>query len=449
VNTTPSERYGRFVNFDPATGSLVRVGSGYDTNKNNIQPRLGFVWDPFKDGKTSVRGAYAILYDQPVTSSITGLAANPPLAFPEIASSGSSAISFHNFQQLAGAVGLAPNAINQAFQNPYVQSWNLNIQREITPSLSIMGGYFGSKGTNLRISRNINQIVNGVRPFPKLSTSSPILPGSNVGNIIEIDSAGKSRYNSLWLSATKRFSHGLQFLASYTFSKSLDYNSLSTQGVVVQDSNNIRADRGLSDFDARHRFVINTIYDLPFKGSRLADGWQLSTIVQVQSGNPVNILAGGVSFTGLANTVRPDVTGAIHIIGSPNQWFTNTVCDPRVTGGCPAGAVFTIPTNPGSTTTFHFGDLGRNVIIGPGFSNTDFSVLKTTKVSEKLRVQFRAEIFDLFNHANFGQPGRIAGINPLMPGQPSTSFGVITNTRFATGDSGSSRQMQFALKILF
>jgi len=449
INASPTERFGRFVNFDPATASLTKVDTGYDTNKNNIQPRLGFVWDPFRDGKTSIRGAYALLYDQPVTNSITGLAGNPPLALPELATSNTSAISFHNFQQLAGASGLAPSVINEGFQNPYIQTWNLNIQREITPSLSLMAGYFGSKGTNLRISRNLNQFVNGVRPFPKLSTSSPILPGSNVGNIAEVDSAGNSSYNSLWLTATKRFSHGLQFLASYTFSKSLDYNSLNSQGVVVQDSNNIRADHGLSDFDARNRFVINTIYNLPFKGRRIADGWQLSTIVQVQSGNPVNILASGVTFFGLANTVRPDLTGPIHIVGSPNQWFTNTVCDPRVLGGCSAGAVFTIPTNSGGTTTFHFGDMGRNMIIGPGFSNTDFSILKTTKLTENLRVQFRAEIFDLFNHANFGQPGRIAGINPAIPSQPSTTFGVITNTRFPTGDSGSSRQMQFALKFLF
>src|SRR5262249_51230492 len=151
---------------------------------------------------------------------------------------------------------------------------------------------------------------------------------------------------------------------------------------------------------------------------------------------------GGVNFTGLANTVRPDVSGSINIIGSPNQWFTNTVCDPRVAGGCPAGAAFIVPvTVSGSTTTFHFGNLGRNVVIGPGFSNTDFSVLKTTKLTESVRVQFRAEMFDVFNHANFGQPGRIAAVN-------STSFGVITNTRFATGDSGSSRQIQFALKFL-
>jgi hypothetical protein len=108
----------------------------------------------------------------------------------------------------------------------------------------------------------------------------------------------------------------------------------------------------------------------------------------------------------------------------------------------------------GTRTVFHFGSLGRNVIIGPRFNNTDFSVIKNTKLSETTRVQFRAEVFDIFNHANFGQPGRVAQLNRVV--QPdgtvtfnTGNFGVITNTRFATGDSGSSRQVQFALKFLF
>src|SRR5262249_612706 len=245
LNTAPTERFDRFVNFDPGSASLIRVEQGYDTNKNNIQPRLGFAWDPFKDGKTSVRGAYAILYDQPVTNSITGLTGNPPLATPLTASKTDSSISFHNFISVAGASGLAPAAINEAFKNPYVQNWNLNIERQITPSLGIMAGYFGSKGTHLRISRNINQSPDGRnRPLPNLSAKSPILPGAKVGNIIEVDSASNSSYNALWVSATKRFSKGLHFLASYTWSKSLDYNSLSSQGVIVQNSNNIRESRG-------------------------------------------------------------------------------------------------------------------------------------------------------------------------------------------------------------
>jgi hypothetical protein len=452
---SPTERFDRFVNF--GDGSLTRVGSGQDKiydNSHNIQPRVGLAWDPFGDGKTSIRAGYSILADQPVTNLITGLSSNPPLATP-LAFTG--AIRLNNAIDIARAAGFAPASVDPEFTNAYVQSWNLNIQREITPSIGVMIGYFGSKGTNLRISRNINQRINGLRPFPALSLSSPVLPGAPLDvNIAQVTSAANSSYNALWLSASKRLSRGLQFNASYTWSKSLDYNSLNSQGVVVQDSFNIRGDRGLSDFDVRHRFVVSAIYEIPLRGNRLVEGWQVSTITQLQSGNPVNILAGNplaiagtslgalniASFTGLA-TLRPDVIGPVEKIGERTQWFSNTVCDPRDPRGCPAGAVFALPVSiVNGAARFHFGNLGRNVIIGPGFANTDFSLLKTTKITETVRAQFRAEVFDIFNRANFGQPGRIAQVG-------STNFGVITNTRFPTGDFGSSRQIQLALKLIF
>jgi hypothetical protein len=454
---TPSERYDRFVVFNQSSASLVRVGAGrdnlYQQNNRNFQPRFGFSWDPFGDGKTSIRGAYAILSDQPVTNLVTGTSANPPLATPLTFN---GAIRFDNALAVARAAGLAPATVDPDFSNAYVQSWNLNVQREITPSVGVMVGYFGSKGTHLRISRNLNQFINGVRRFPTISASSQILPGATVGNITEVTSAGNSSYNALWVSANKRFTRGLQFNASYTLSKSIDYNSLNSQGVVVQNSFDLRNDRGLSDFDARHRFVINWIYELPFKGSRLVEGWQISGITQWQTGNPITILAGNplaiagtniggatiASFTGVS-TIRPDLIGEVRKIGNVNQWFTNTVCDPRDPKGCPAGTVFALPVAlVNGQSVFHFGSLGRNTITGPGFANTDFSLLKTTKLTEDVRVQFRAEIFDLFNHANFGQPGRVAQVG-------SSNFGVITNTRFPTGDSGSSRQVQFALKLIF
>lgn len=445
---SPTERYDRFIVFDVATQSLVRVGSGidqiYHTNDKNIHPRLGIAWDPFGDGKTSVRAAYAILADQPVTNLVTGTSTNPPLATP--LSFIGSAVTTTGFatalNDARAAGGVTPASVNPDFDNAYVQSWNVNVQRELTPTLGVTAGYFGSKGTHLRISRNINQFRNGARPFPNLSASSPILPGSAIGNITEVNSAGNSSYNALWLAAQKRLAGGLQFNASYTWSKSLDYNSLNSQGVVVQDSFNIRGDRGLSDFDARHRFVISWIYELPFRGNRLVEGWQLSGITQAQSGNPINIAANIQAFTGVVNTGRPDLIGDVSVIGRPQQWFSNTVCDPRI--GCAPGTVFALPVAAGNV--FHFGSLGRNVVIGPGFNNTDFSVLKTTKITETVRVQFRAEAFDLLNHPNFGQPGRIAVAT--QPGQ-SSNFGVITNTRFPPGDSGSSRQLQFALKLIF
>ena len=257
----------------------------------------------------------------------------------------------------------------------------------MTRDLAVMIGYFGSKGTHLILRRNINQPVNGVRPFAALSASSPILPGTPLGNITEVGSSGNSSYNALWVAANQRLARGLQFNASYTWSKSIDYNSFSSQGVVVQNSYNLRGDRGLSDFDARHRFVLSGIYELPFKGNQLVEGWQLAAIVQAQSGNPVNIVTSNSTVNGVANTLRPDLTGPIRIIGDVDRWFDTSAFTPVA----------------------RFGSLGRNVVIGPGFNNTDFSVIKNTRLGEKMRLQFRAEFFDLFNHANFGQPGNVVG----------------------------------------
>ena len=423
-NMTPTERFNRFVVFDPATRSLVRVGSGiddaYHENNKNFQPRVGIAWDPFKDGKTSIRAAYAILTDQPVTNVVTGLASNPPFAEPRaLTTQLPNLITFQNADDVARAAGLSPNTVAHDFDNPYVQSWNLNIQREIGRDLGVTIGYFGSKGTHLRIARNINQRVNGVLPFASLPSTDPFRPNVPLVNIIQIEGTGNSSYNGLWLTATKRFSRGFQFNASYTFSKSIDYNSLNSQGVVIQDNYNVRGSRGLSDFDARHRFVFSGIYELPFHGNQLVEGWQLSSIVQSQTGNPVNIVVNNSVLTGVNNTVRPDVTGPVEILGTVNRWFDISP--------------FVVPVN-------RFGSLGRNVVIGPGFNNTDISVIKRTKLTETQLIEFRWEVFDVFNHANFGQPGRVVG---------TANFGQISSTRFATGDSGSSRQMQFALKYKF
>jgi hypothetical protein len=233
-----------------------------------------------------------------------------------------------------------------------------------------------------------------------------------------MESTVNSSYNALWLSATKRFTRGFQMNTSYTWSKSLDYNSLSTQGVVVQNSYDLRGDRGPSDYDARHRLVLSTIYELPFRGRRLAKGWELAAILQAQSGNPLNIVTSNSTVTGIANTVRPSTTGPIAVLHGIDRWFDTTMIAP-VAG---------------------FGNLGRNVVIGPGFYNIDFSILKNTRLSDRISAQFRAELFDLLNHPNFGQPGNVVG-TPI--------FGHITSTRFPTGESGSSRQVQLGVKLVF
>src|SRR5262245_37000882 len=290
-NMTPTERYDRFIVFDPQSASLARVGARfggiYHQNNKNLQPRLGFAWDPSRHGKTVARGAYAVLVDQPMTNVVTGASMNPPLALP-LTFTGT--IRFDNAITLDRPAGLAPQSLDHGFNNAYMQSWNLNVQRELAPELAVIVGYFGSKGTRLMLRRNLNQPINGTRPFAALSPSSPILPGTPLGNITQAQSSGNSSYNALWVTATKRFAHGLQFNASYTWSKSLDYNSFNTQGVVVQNSYDLRGDRGLSDFDARRRIVVSAIYELPFRGGRFVEGWELAAIVQAQSGNPFNIV---------------------------------------------------------------------------------------------------------------------------------------------------------------
>ncbi len=418
-NMTPTERYDRFIVFDSSTASLIRVGTDlneiYQQNNKNIQPRVGFAWDPFGDGKTSVRAAYALQTDQPMTSIVIGTTTNPPLAIPLTFT---GAIRLDNAIDVAGPAGLAPQSIAHDFDNAYLQSWNFNVQREVLQNLALSAGYFGSKGTHLISRRNLNQPINGIRPFPRLSASSPILPGTTLGNITQVESAGNSSYNALWITGVQRLTNDLQFNAFYTWSKSLDYNSFSTGGIVGQDSYNLKGDRGLSDFDARHRFVFSGIYDLPLRGSRLLEGWQLAVIIQSQSGSPVNIVTSNSTVNGIPNTLRPDVTGPIVTTGRVESWFDTSVF----------------------TAVPRFGNLGRNVVIGPGFNNIDFSVIKNTRVSEEIRMQFRAEFFDLFNHANFGPPGTVVG---------TPAFGQITSTRFPTGESGSSRQIQFAVKITF
>jgi hypothetical protein len=176
-------------------------------------------------------------------------------------------------------------------------------------------------------------------------------------------------------------------------------------------------------------------------------------VEQAQTGNPLNIVTGISTITGTNNLVRPDLVGSLPAITptanvdpvtgavTSYQWFaSNTVCDPRVAGQCTSSTPLALPYSASGVA--HFGNLPRNAIYGPGFGDTDFSLIKNVTLQGSTRVQLRLEVFNLFNQANLGQPGRIAAFG-------STSFGVISSTRFPTGDSGSARQVQFAAKFLF
>src|SRR6185295_3404377 len=248
--------------------------------------------------------------------------------------------------------------------------------------------------------------------------SSPIRPGAALGNITQVESSGFSSYHGAFVSATKRLSRGLQFDTSYTLSRSLDTNSLNSNGFAVQNGYDIAGQYGPSDFDARHRFVFSATYLLPFTGHALTRGWQMATVVQAQSGNPVNIVTSNASLNGLPNTVRPDLVGPIRIIGSVEQWF-----DPSA-----------------FAAVNRFGNLGRNSLVGPGFRNTDLSLMKNERLGTRASLQFRVDVFDLFNTPNFGQPGNVVG---------SPAFGKISQTRLPTGEAGSSRQLQLVARLSF
>src|SRR5205814_9062510 len=139
-------------------------------------------------------------------------------------------------------------------------------------------GYFGFRWAHLMLGRSINQRVGGVRPLPAVFRSSAILPGTTLCNVAQVEVTGNSSYNALWVSAVRPVARGLQVNASYTWSKSLDYNSLSSQGIVVQNSYDLRGDRGPSSFDTRQRIVVRGIYDLPFGGNGFLNGWQMAAI---------------------------------------------------------------------------------------------------------------------------------------------------------------------------
>jgi len=461
---SPTEADNKLVGFDPATVSLLQInGAGGFTqvtkNGSDFQPRVGLIWNPKGDGKTVVRSAYAIMVNQSNTGYFTGETGNPPIVSPfsgQASGTAASNLKLDTAVSQAGSAALAPSYTDPNFLPGRMQTWNVNVEREIG-AVGLMVGYFGSHGDRQRIPINPNQFTTpgGTgRPFTRLSATSPILPGTALGNITESTSLGWSNYKGLWVTANRRLAKGLQLSGSYTLSKSTDTNSYD--GTLTAQNNLDLADSiGASDFDVRHRVSVNMSYDLPFHGNRLKDGWQLVVVEQAQTGNPFNIVTNISTITGTA-TVRPDLIGSLPaIVPTPNldkngfpvsyQWFdSSTVCDPRIAAGaagaCTSSSIFALPYNAAGVA--HFGNLGRNVLYGPGFGNTDFSVIKNVTLQGSARVQLRVEVFNLFNQANLGQPGRTATVG-------STSFGVISNTRFPTGDSGSARQIQFAAKVLF
>jgi len=420
-NGVPNEVHNRLGIFDFTQNKIIPVGTDgverpYNRQFTNFGPRIGFAYDPFGRGKTSIRAGVGLYYDQPVTNLVSALSSNPPF---------SSAVNFTSGITLAtpfaqpgcGPAAVAAQSVDPAFQNGRVLSYNFNVQQELAGTV-FQVTYVGSQGRHLRINGDYNQGIGGIRPL------APAFSSINMNQ-----SVSNSNYNGLWISANRRFSKGLTFSTSYTHAKSIDNNSVGSSNPEAQDFRNLKAERSVSDFHALQRFVLSGVYQLPFHATgsfigRVVEGWSVSPIVNLQSGNffspIVPLLADGSGS--LLQFDRPDVVpGQTLKIDNPQpELFFNKAAFVRHPRG--------------------FGNAGRNIIEGPGFADVDLSIAKNTRIKEGIQIQFRAEAFNLFNHPNFAQPNRTV---------TSADFARITATRTARGDLGSSRQVQLGMKFIF
>ena len=441
-NGSPTLGNNKATNYIPSLNELVNVGtnglgrSPY-TQNYNYEPRVGFAYDVFGSGKTVVRGAYGYMADQPETNVVSGLASNPPFLSKVNYNNATAPIPLSSLFQDATQAGISITAVQPNLHNAYTQDFNLNVQQEVSGGIAFSIGYYGSVGRHLRQITNLNQPnAAGVRPIQTLSAASPIDEGKSLAgvNLYQTSDIGQSNYNALWATVHKTFHNGFEFEGNYSYSKSLDLGSLYT--TYLQDSTRPSLNYGPSDFDTRNRVGARAVYNLPFNGNRVVSGFRLIGVAQWQTGNPLNVVT-STTPTGIQSVAHPNLIAPITYPKSGSsagvQWFTNSVCTQAATT---PGCIFQVPT--GNV----LGDLHRNALLGPGFADVDVSLEKNTKIYENLNFQLRVDAFDIANHPSFGNPSLTA-----TPG--SSSFGLISSTRFPVGDSGSSRQLQFAAKLVF
>jgi hypothetical protein len=446
--TNPVEKHNLLYNLiNPATDTgftHVPHAFAHNITKWNFEPRVGFAWDVFGNGKTAVRGGFGAFADMPLEMQvIIAYLFNPPvynvteILFPTIPDPFGSGTT----------VGL-PGGGQQTSYNPkmndYIMEYNLNVQREVFPHTVMTLGYVGSRANHLFIGQETNPCLpTQVLPDGTIfrDPTQPCTPTNpNLSNIVDRFAVGTSNYNSLQVALDRGFGRSIQFRTAYTYSKCLDYGSYYTgndsigpngqtaglqAGNLANTKRNI--DYGPCDFDLRHNWTSNVILRLPFHGNRLKEGWQLSLITAVHSGTPysvydgidqANVGAGGAA----ANAERPDL-----VPGKSNN---------------PTGIRKTSLGVFGfDSTAFHlqtpgfFGNLGRNTLVAPGVRDIDFSFAKDTKITERTSAQLRLDIFNLANHTNFGFPNA-----SLAAG---AAEGQITST------ATTSRQLQLSAKFVF
>ena len=412
---TPFREADKLVsNFDPATGQLeTSPRSLYRADMNNFGPRAAIAWRPF--GNVVARAGYGIFYDTlAVGDSLFLLGLNPPLVRFDVKNNGPVLPQFDLATAFEdSSLSTQPSIFSTSPQlpNPYLQQWSTSLEFPIRQIFLLNLSYFGQKGTRLRRQINLNQPTAGAaeslderRPFPAFK------------NIFQFETSASSIAHAAEVRAERRFRSGVGFVASYRFSRSIDDATLIS--ILPQDSHNLREERGLSDFDMKHRLVFSSTYILPGRRFAIARGWQIQAIGTVQSGTPLSaIVSADVSGTGSPIVNRPNLVGNPNIDHpSPSRFF-----DPKA---------FAIPA------AGTFGNSGRNVIIGPGIRNVDLALLRTIRVSDSTRAQFRTDFYNVFNHPNLVAPPSMQDF------ADSPDFGALFVAR-------SPRIVQFGLKFLW
>jgi Carboxypeptidase regulatory-like domain/TonB-dependent Receptor Plug Domain len=461
-----SEIRGRLANFDPSvlpaynpactvtapctTGTgftILKPGEPLNPSTNDFAPRFGFAWKPPAAKNLVVRGGYGVYFDRFSTRvanlqifnypfDIVGLGlgsfANPfpnlaNVTFPINPPTVPSPVPFY----YAGVpLATTPTAISgiyvsHNFRTPYVQQYSLGVQWEVFRDWMAEVGYVGAKGTKLVNVYTLNQ---GTSPLTAPYGAAVFSTNKALNGFQLATTDADSIYNSLQSSLTKRFSKGLQFLASYTYSKSIDDASgapTNEFAAVPGNQQNRASNRSVSDFDRPNRFVLSGTYSLPkFYGgkssvaARLANDWQLGGIVTLQSGAPYSVIC--VSGSALYNRADLLPNQAASLSGSAQSlthYFNTSAFAPTCTNTAP------------------FGNSGRNILRGPDQRNVDLSAVKFIPVKEAVKMEFRTEFFNTFNRVTFALPNN----NVLVP----ATLGTITST------AAGPRVIQFALKVSF
>ena len=409
------------TDFATATGfTNVQHIMQHNPNWMNFDPRLGFAYDLFADHKTALRGGFSIVHDPIYPGDYTGAFSSSP---PWNAFQQSNAV----YPFVTGLAASPPTAnpgwnwLNDA--TPYMIEYNLNVQRQLFQGTVFSVGYVGSHGVHLETAKELNPPsvttdANGVLHFATLQTVNGKLtlvtnPRLNPALSVFADSVGEttSRYNSLQTTLNHRFNSLWQLQAAYTFSHCID-NGNGYLGPLNYDSAsgtyenpyNPGADRGRCSFDIRHNLRVNSLIAIPLHGNRFVEGWQVSPIVSIASGPAFSVTDGfdQVGYTS-SGTPRPDFIPGCDVNMHTVQHWYNPSCFPLQAAGT-------------------LGNLGRDTVSGPDLRDVDLSFAKDTTLTETFRLQFRAEIFNIFNRANFGGPasgaytaGSVAGQGTPIP----------------------------------